>query len=263
MEEELFLFVAQLCLTICDPMDWSMPGFPVLQHLPKFAKLMSIELVMPSNHLILCHPLLFLPSTFPSIRISSNESAVHFRWPKHWSFSFSISPYNEYSRLTSFSLISLISLISLLSKGLSRIFSSTTVRRHQFFGAQPFLLSSFYIRIWLQKASLRTKLVEVREFQLSYFRSWKMTLWKCCTQYASKFGKLSSGHRTGKGPFSFQSQRKAIPKNAQTTAQLHSSHTLVTATSKSLQSCLTLCDPIPGILQARTLEWVAISFSNA
>ena len=65
------------------------------------------------------------------------------------------------------------------------------------------------------------------EFQLSYFKSWKMMLWKCCTQYANKFGKLSSGHRTGKSQFSFQSQRKAMPKNAQTTTQLHSSHTLV------------------------------------
>ena len=65
------------------------------------------------------------------------------------------------------------------------------------------------------------------EFQLSYFKFWKMMLWKCCTQYASKFGKLSSGHRAGKGPFSFQSQRKVMPKNAQTTTQLHSSHTLV------------------------------------
>ena len=65
------------------------------------------------------------------------------------------------------------------------------------------------------------------EFQLSYFKSWKMMLWKCFTQYASKFGKLSSGHRTGKGQFSFQSKRKAMPKNAQTTAQLHSSHMLV------------------------------------
>ena len=64
------------------------------------------------------------------------------------------------------------------------------------------------------------------EFHLSYFKSWKMMLWKCCTQYASKFGKLNSGHRTGKGQFSFQSQRKAMTKNAQTTAQLHSSHTL-------------------------------------
>ena len=65
------------------------------------------------------------------------------------------------------------------------------------------------------------------EFQWSYFKSWKMMLWKCCTQYASKFGKLSSGHRTGKGQFSFQSQRNTMPKNAQTTVQLHSSHMLV------------------------------------
>ena len=64
------------------------------------------------------------------------------------------------------------------------------------------------------------------EFQLSYFKSWKMMLWKCYTQYASKFGKLSSGHRTRKGQFSFQSQRKAMQNNAQTTAQLYSSHML-------------------------------------
>ena len=70
------------------------------------------------------------------------------------------------------------------------------------------------------------------EFQLSYFKSWEMMLWKCCTQYASKFGKLSSGHRTGKGQFSFQSHRKAMPKNAQTPTQLHSSHMLVKSCSK-------------------------------
>ena len=64
-------------------------------------------------------------------------------------------------------------------------------------------------------------------FQWSYFKSWKMMLWKCCTQYANKFGKLSSGHRTGKGQFSFQSQRKAMLKNVQTATQLHSSHMLV------------------------------------
>ena len=65
------------------------------------------------------------------------------------------------------------------------------------------------------------------EFQLSYFKSWRMILWKCCTQYASKFGKLSSGHMTGKGQFSFQSQRKAMPKNVQTRAQLQSSHKIM------------------------------------
>ena len=76
------------------------------------------------------------------------------------------------------------------------------------------------------------KLLEVMKFQLSYFKSKKMMPWKCCTQYASKFGKLSSGHRTGKGQFSSQSQRKDMPKNAQTTTQLHSSHTLVKYCSK-------------------------------
>ena len=70
------------------------------------------------------------------------------------------------------------------------------------------------------------------QFQLSYSKSWEMMLWKCCTQYASKFGKLSSGHRTGKGQFSFQSIRKVMPKNAQTTTQLHSSHMLVKSCSK-------------------------------
>ena len=70
------------------------------------------------------------------------------------------------------------------------------------------------------------------EFQLSYFKSWKMMLWKCCTQYASKFGKLSRSHRTGKGQFSFQSQRKAVPKNAQATTQLHSSYTPAKKCSK-------------------------------
>ena len=80
---------------------------------------------------------------------------------------------------------------------------------------------------WALESIIWTKLVEVMEFQLSYLKSWKMMLWKCCTQNANKYGKLSSGHRTGKGQFSFQSQRKAMPKNAQTTAQLHSSHMLV------------------------------------
>ena len=71
---------------------------------------------------------------------------------------------------------------------------------------------------WALGSITTNKLVEVIEFQLSCFKSWKMMLWKCCTQHASKFGKLSSGHRTGKCQFSFQSQRKAMPKNAQTTA---------------------------------------------
>ena len=79
-----------------------MPGLPVHHQLWSLLKLISIESVMPSNHLILCHPFLLLPSIFPSIRVFSNESALHIRWPKYWSFSFSISPSNEYSGLISF-----------------------------------------------------------------------------------------------------------------------------------------------------------------
>ena len=87
-------------------------------------KLMSIQSVMPSNYLIFCRPLL-PPSIFPSIRVFSNESVLHNRWPKYWSFSFSISPSNEYSGLIS---LGLTGLISLQSKGLSRVFSNTTVK---------------------------------------------------------------------------------------------------------------------------------------
>ena len=81
-------------------MNCSAPGFLVLHYLPEFAQ--TIELVMPSNHLILCCRLLLLLSIFPSVKAFSNESALHIRWPKYWSFNFSISPFNEYSRLISF-----------------------------------------------------------------------------------------------------------------------------------------------------------------
>ena len=113
-------------------------------------KIISIESVMPSNHLILCHPLLLLPSVFPSFRVFSSKSVLCIRWPKYWSFSFSISPSNEYSGLISFrmdwldlfavegTLKSLLQHHSLQSKGLSRVFSNTTVQKHQFFGAQLF-----------------------------------------------------------------------------------------------------------------------------
>ena len=89
--------VTQSCLTLCDPTDFL--SFTVSQSL---LKLMSIESVMLSNHLILCRSLLLLPSTFPSTRVFSNESALPIRWPNYWSFSFSISPSNEYSGLISF-----------------------------------------------------------------------------------------------------------------------------------------------------------------
>ena len=97
-------------------------------------KLMPIESMMPSNHLILCHPLLLLLSIFPSIRVFSSELAICIRWLKYWSVSFSISPSNEYSGL-----------ISSLSKGLLKVFSSTTVWKHQFFSAQPSSWSNSHI----------------------------------------------------------------------------------------------------------------------
>ena len=105
-------------------------------------KFMSIESVMPSNDLILCHPLLLLPSVFPSIRVFSSELALHTRWSKYWSFSFGISPSKEYSGLIS---LGLTGLVSLLSRGFSRVFFITTIQKHQFFGAQSSLWSNSYI----------------------------------------------------------------------------------------------------------------------
>ena len=96
------LFSHSVMSDSCDPMDCSTPGFPGDHQLLELLKCMYIELVMPSNHLILCHPLLLLPSIFPNTRVFSNESVLHIRWPKYWSFSFSISPSNEYSGLISF-----------------------------------------------------------------------------------------------------------------------------------------------------------------
>ena len=97
-----FSSVAQSCLTLRDPMNCGTPHLPVHHQLSEPAKLMSIESVMLSSHLILCHPLLLLPSIFPSIRVFSNESALHIRWPKYWSFNFNISPSNEHPGLISF-----------------------------------------------------------------------------------------------------------------------------------------------------------------
>ena len=98
-------------------------------------KLMSITLVMPSNHLIICCPLVLLPSVFPSIRVFSRELVLHLRWPKYWSFSFSISlPMTIQDRFP----LGLTGLISVQSKGFSRVFSNTTVQKHHFFSTQLF-----------------------------------------------------------------------------------------------------------------------------
>ena len=114
-------------------------GFPVHHQLRELTQLMSIELVIPSNHLILCHPLLLLPSIFPSIRIFSNESILCIRWPKYWSFSFSISPSNEYSGLISFRMdwLDLLAVQGTLKSVLQHHSS-----KHQFFGTQLSLQSN-------------------------------------------------------------------------------------------------------------------------
>ena len=107
--------------------------------------LMAIESVMPSNYLILCSPLLLLPPIPPSIRVFSNESALPMRWPKYWSFTFIISPSNEHPRLISFR----IDWLDLLAvQGTSRVFSNTTVQKHQFFGAQLSSQSNSHIHTW-------------------------------------------------------------------------------------------------------------------
>ena len=100
----LFQFspVTQSCLTFYDPMDCSMPGFPTLHYLLSLLKFMSVVSVMPSNHLILCRPLLLLPSIFPSIRVFSSKSVLHIRWLKYWSFSININPSNKHPGLFSF-----------------------------------------------------------------------------------------------------------------------------------------------------------------
>jgi len=97
-----FSSVIQSCPTLCNPMNCSTPGLPVHYQLPGSPRLMSIEAVMPSRHLVLCHALLFPPPIPPSIRVFSNESALRIGWPKYWSFSFNIGPSNEHAGLISF-----------------------------------------------------------------------------------------------------------------------------------------------------------------
>ena len=116
-------------------------AFPFFTISQSLFKLMFIELLMPSNHLVICCPLLILASVFPSIGVLSIVSALCIRWLKYWSFSFSISPSSVYLGLTG--------LISLLSKRLSRVFSNTTIQKNQFFGAQPSLWFNSHIHTWL------------------------------------------------------------------------------------------------------------------
>ena len=175
---------------------------------------MSIKSVMATNHLILCHLLFLLPSVFSSIRVFSNESILHIRWPKYWSFSFSISPSSEYSGLISFR-IDLLTVQGTL-KSLLQHHSSKA----------PILRCSAFFMVQLSHPYMTTR------------KTIALTTWTFVSKVMSLFFNMLSA----------------------------------AAATKSLQSCPTLCDPIdvsppgspvPGILQARTLEWVAISFSNA
>ena len=132
-----FSSVAQSCPTLCDPMNCSTQGLPVHHNSWNLLKLMPIKSVMPSNHLNLCRPLLLLPSIFPSISVFSSESVVCNRWPKYWSFSFSISPSNEYSGLISFK----IDWLDLLA--VQRIFKN--LQQHHSLKASILWCSTFFI----------------------------------------------------------------------------------------------------------------------
>ena len=130
-----FSTVTQSCPTHCDPLD-------CITNSQSLLKLMSIELVMPSNHLILCHPRLLPPSIFPSIQVFSNESLLHIRWPKYWSFSFSISPSSEYSGLISFRMncMDLLAVLGTLKSLLQHHSSKTSILQcSAFFMVQLYL----------------------------------------------------------------------------------------------------------------------------
>ena len=131
-ESAQFSLVTQLRPTLCDPIDCSSPGFLVTNS-QSLLKLKSIELAMPSNHLILRRSILLPPLIFPSIRVFSKESVLRIRWPKYWSFSFSISPSNEYSGLISFRM----DWLDLLAvQGTLKSLLQHPSQKHQFFGAQ-------------------------------------------------------------------------------------------------------------------------------
>ena len=140
-----FSSVAQSCPTLCDPMNHSTPGLPGHHQLPEPTQTQSTELVMPSRHLILCHPLLLLPPIPPSIRVFSNESTLSVRWPKYWSLaSASVLPMNTQD----WSPLGWTGWISLQPKELSRFFSNTTVKKHRFFSAQLSSQSNSHIHTW-------------------------------------------------------------------------------------------------------------------
>ena len=140
-----FSSVAQSCPTVSTPWTEACQTFLSITNSQSLFKLMSIELVMPSNHFIPCLPLLLLPSIFPGIRVFSNESVLHIKEPKYWSFSFSISPSNEYSGLIFFK----INWYYLLEvQGTLKSLLQHHIQKHQFFGTQLALRSNSHIHTW-------------------------------------------------------------------------------------------------------------------
>ena len=138
--------VAQSCMTLATPWTAARQASLSITNSRRLLKLISIESVMPSNHLILCRPLLLLPSIFPSIRVFSNESALHNRWQSIGvSASASVLPMN----IQDWFPLGLTGLNSLQSKGLSRVFSSITVQKHKLVHSQPSLWFNSHIHIWL------------------------------------------------------------------------------------------------------------------
>ena len=128
-----FSSFTQLCPTLCDPMNRRTPGLPVHHQLPESLKLTSIKSLIPSSHLILCHPLLLLPPIPSSIRVFSNLDFLRMRWPNYLSFSLSISPSSEHPGLISF----IMDWLDILAvQGTLKSLLQTTVQKHQFFGAQ-------------------------------------------------------------------------------------------------------------------------------
>ena len=138
-----FSSVAQSCPTLCHPMDCNTSGFPVHHTSWSLLRLMSIESVMPPNHLILCCPVLLLPSIPPSIRVFSSESALRIRWTKYWSFSFSISPSNEHPGLISFRMdwLDLLSVQGTLKVPLQHHSSKASILQHSVSSLNPILTS--------------------------------------------------------------------------------------------------------------------------
>ena len=131
------------------PWTGTRQAFPSVTNFQSLLKLTSFKSVMPSHHLILCCPLLLPPSIFPSIRVFSNEPVLHIRWPKYWSFSFSNEHWGLPMNIQDWFPLGLTGWISLQSKGLSRVFSNTTVQKHQFFSAHLSLQSNSHIHTWL------------------------------------------------------------------------------------------------------------------